>query len=71
MIWVLSIKEATMLRSARLIRVVGLRRYLRIYTNAGILLHRVMISHIVVMCSRTNDQTTREAIALARGTPTC
>ena len=60
-----------MLRSARLIRVVGLRRYLRFYANTGILLHNVMISYIVVMCSRNNDQTTREAIALTRITPTC
>ena len=38
--------EGTRARSARLIRVVSLRRFLRFYAVAGMLLHRVMVSHI-------------------------
>ena len=64
MIWVLSTKKATMPRSTRPIRVVGLRRFLRYYAVAGILLRNMMVSHIVISCSRTNDRTSREAIAL-------
>ena len=69
MIWVLSIKEATMPRSARLIREVGLRRFLHCYAVTGIL-SNMMVSHIVILCSRTNYRTTREAIALTRSTST-
>ena len=58
-------------QSTRLIRVVGLRRDLNLNAVAEIWLHRVVISHFMAMCSRTNDCTTREAIALARSTPTC
>ena len=43
MIWVLSIKEATMHRSARLIREVGLWRFLHCYSAAGILLRNMMV----------------------------
>ena len=66
MIWVLPIKEATVTRSARLIRLVGLRRFLRCYTVAGNFLHNMMVSHIAILCSRTNYRTTRNDIA-----PTC
>ena len=70
MIWVLSTKSTTMPRFARLIREVGLRRFLHCYAVAGILLFNMMISHIAVLCSRSNDQTTLEAIAITRSTPT-
>ena len=57
-------------RSARNIREVGLRRFLHCYAVAGILLRSMMVSHIVIFCSRTNDRTTREAISLTRNTST-
>ena len=68
MIWVLSTKKTTMSQSARYIRVVGLRRFLRCYAVAGSMLRNMMVSHIVILCRRTNDRTTREAIALFRST---
>ena len=58
-------------QSTRLFRVVGLLRDLHFNAVVGIWLHGVVISHIMAMCSRTNDRTTREAISLARSTPTC
>ena len=58
-------------KNTRLIRVVGLRRDLHLNAVAGIWLHGVAISHSMAMCSRTNDRTTRVAIALARSTTTC
>ena len=51
-------------QSTRLIRVVGLQLFLHCYAVAGILLRNMMVSHIIIVCSRTNDRTTREAIAL-------
>ena len=66
MIWVLSTERTPMPRSARPIRVVDLRLFLRCYAAAGNLLHNVIVSHIAILCSRTNDQT----IALTRNTST-
>ena len=66
----LSIKEATMPWAVRLIRKVGLRRFLHYYAVAKILLRNMMVSHIVILCSRTNDRTTRKAIALTLSTST-
>ena len=60
-----------MTQSTRLIRVVGLRRDLHLNVVAGICLHGLAISQAMAMCSRTNDRTIREAIALARSTPIC
>ena len=51
-------------RSARLIRVDVLRRFLRCYAVAGNLLQIVMVIHIAILCSRTNDRTTCDTIAL-------
>ena len=67
MIRVLSIKEATMPRSARLI---CLRRFLHCYAVTGFLLHNMMVSRIVILCNLTNDRTTRETIAPTRSTST-
>ena len=61
-------KRTTMPRSTRLIREVGLRRFPHCYAVARILLRDMIVSHIVILCSRTNDRTTREAIALTRST---
>ena len=70
MIWVLSIKEAVMPWSARLIREMGLRCFLHCYAVAGYLLQNLMVSHIVILWSRNYDRTTRETTTLTRNTST-
>ena len=62
--------NASVSRSTRLIRVVDLRLCLHFLTAAGSLLHTVVISYTEVLCSRANDLTASEAIALTRSTPT-
>ena len=62
--------EDTTLQCTRLIQVVGLRD-LDLDAVAEIWLYGVAISHSMAMCSRANDRTTREAIALAHSTLTC
>ena len=59
-----------MSRSTRLIRVVDLRRSLYLCTAAGSLLHSVVTGYTVILCSRANDRTASEAIALTRRTST-
>ena len=56
-------------QSARLIRVMGLRIFLRCYAVAEKSVYNVMVSHIAVFCNRTNDRITREAIARTRVHP--
>ena len=64
-----SLRE-TIPRYARIILVVSIRRFLCCYAVTGNLLRNVMTSHFAILCSHTNDRTTREAIALTRSTST-
>ena len=40
----------------------------RLIPVVGLLARNMMVSHVAILCSRTNDRTTRETIALTRST---